>query len=94
MNYSEEWLETLKYYRETWYRHVFPRSDIKNIKRTAGDLYFIFKQQVKKIPVVGPIATDGWRATKRGMNMGLNRGTHVAVPSYRKGEEPTINHFM
>ena len=93
LNYSEEWLETLKYYRSNWYKEVFPRTELKNIKRTAEDFYFIFKQQVKKIPVVGPIATERWRAAKRGVTMSLNRDTQVAVPN-RKGEEPSINHFM
>ena len=92
LNYPEDWLEALKYYRSNWYKEVFPRTKLKNFSRTTQDFYYIFKQQVKKIPVVGPIATDRWRATKRGVKMGF-KGTQVAVP-YRKGEEPTINHFM
>ena len=94
LNYSEEWLETLKYYRSNWYKEVFPRTELKNVKRTAEDFYYIFKQQVKKIPVLGPLAVNRWRAAKRGVKMGLqSSGTQVAVP-YRKDEEPSINHFM
>ena len=93
LNYDEEWLETLKYYRSNWYTEVFPRNKIKNITRTTLDLYYNFKQQIKRIPVVGPIVTDQWRAAKREVKMGLKGNKQVAVP-YRKGEEPTINHFM
>ena len=93
LNYDEEWLETLKYYRSNWYTEVFPRTKMKNITRTTLDLYYNFKQQIKRIPVVGPIVTDQWRAAKREVKMGLKGNKQVAVP-YRKGEEPTINHFM
>jgi hypothetical protein len=51
MNYPEEWLKTLKYYRANWENIVYPFT----YKRTALSAYHAFKQMIKSIPFFGPI---------------------------------------
>jgi len=82
LNYSEEWLETLKYYRSNWYKQVYPWY---NYQKTAWRLYYNFKQEVKKIPVVGPMITDKWRQAKQDIKMGLHKN--------KEHKHPVINHF-
>ena len=60
MNYSPEWLKTLKYYRDHWEEKVYPWHD----SRRAELAYYKFKQKIKKIPVVGPIIEDKYQRTK------------------------------
>ena len=84
LNYPEEWLVTLKYYRSHWAREVFPFSYRRTFLRVVDG----FKQRIKDIPVVGPIIEDRYQKTKRNIKMGL----------YYKGKEkekvPVINHFL
>lgn len=49
MNYSQEWLETLKYFRENWAREVYP---IYNLKHYP-DFFKNTKQVVGSIPILG-----------------------------------------
>jgi len=49
MNYSPEWLETLKYFRENWVREVYP---IYNLKHYP-ELFKNTKQVVGSIPILG-----------------------------------------
>ena len=84
LNYSEEWLATLKHYRANWAKIVYPftfrRAALRSLDR--------FKQGVKDIPIFGPIIKDRYQKTKRNIKMGLY--------PYRKHKEkiPIINHFV
>ena len=51
LNYSEEWLQTLKYYRANWENIVYPFT----YRRAASSAYIAFKRMVKSTPFFGPI---------------------------------------
>ena len=72
MNYSQEWLETLKYYRNNWEKHVYPY----DLKRHAARNYYIFKQKIKHIPIVGPIITNRYQKVKEDLRM---RFSHLTL---------------
>ena len=67
LNYSKEWLETLKYYRANWAREIFPFSYRRTFFRTVDGL----KQRIKNIPIVGPIIKKSYQKTKRDIKMSL-----------------------
>jgi len=67
LNYSEEWLETLKYYRANWSREIHPFS----YKRTALRAVDRLKQSVNAIPIFGPIIKNHYQKTKRNVKMTL-----------------------
>ena len=83
LNYSQEWLETLKYYRANWGKIVHPFSYRRSALRTLDRL----KQAVKDIPIFGPIIKNRYQKTKRGIKMAYY---------YRNSKEkiPIINHFV
>ena len=81
-NYSDEWLEELKYYRANWEAKVYPWT---HFRRHAGRGYYKFKQNIKNIPVVGPIIQDHYQKAKRDLKMGFKKDSR---------EEPVINHFV
>ena len=82
LNYSKEWLETLKYYRANWSREIHPFSYSRTALRAIDRL----KQSVKAIPIFGPIIKDRYQKTKR----------NVKITLYKKNKEkiPVINHFV
>ncbi len=49
MDYSPEWLETLKYFRDNWIKEVYPFYNIKHYP----SLFKNTKQIVGSIPIVG-----------------------------------------
>jgi len=51
MNYPEEWLQTLKYYRANWENIIYPFT----YRRAASSAYIAFKRMVKSTPFFGPI---------------------------------------
>jgi len=67
LNYDQEWLDKLKYYRENWERIVYPW----DLKRSAGRGYYQFKQTVRKLPIVGPIIQSQYRKGKEAIKMVL-----------------------
>ena len=82
LNYSKEWLETLKYYRANWSREIHPFS----YRRTALRAVDRLKQSVNAIPIFGPIIKNHYQKTKRNVKLTL----------YKKNKEkiPVINHFV
>ncbi len=84
LNYSKEWLETLKYYRANWAREIFPFSYRRTFFRTVDGL----KQRIKNIPIVGPIIKKSYQKTKRDIKMSLY------YKDKRKKKIPVINHFV
>ena len=84
LNYSEEWLETLKYYRSHWAREIFPFSYRRTFFRAVDGL----KQRIKDIPYVGPMIKDRYQKTKRSIKMGLY------YKDKEKEKVPVINHFV
>jgi len=61
MNYSEEWLRTLKYYRDNWENIIYPFT----YKRAASNAYHEFKQMIKGIPYFGPIIKNHYQKIKQ-----------------------------
>ena len=72
MNYSREWLDTLVYYRNNWEKHVYPY----DFKRHAARNYYVFKQKIKQIPIVGPIITNRYQKAKEDLRM---RFSHLTL---------------
>ena len=72
LNYSEEWLQKLKYYRNHWEKIVYPH----DYKRHIAMNYYMFKQKVKKIPVIGPIITNRYQKIKQDIRM---RFSHLTL---------------
>ena len=68
MNYSEEWLETLKYYRANWENKVYPFT----YRRAASNAYHEFKQMIKGIPFFGPITQKYYQKTKQKISFRLH----------------------
>tara|TARA_Y100000590_G_scaffold287454_1_gene323606 strand:- start:850 stop:2313 length:1464 start_codon:yes stop_codon:yes gene_type:complete len=69
MNYSEEWLETLKYYRANWESVVYPFT----YKRAVSKSYYGFKQMISNIPYFGPIIRNNYQKAKKRIMMRTNR---------------------
>ena len=65
MNYSQPWLDTLKYYKDNWEKEVYPH----NYKRSAAHSYYRFKQKVKHVPIFGPMAVKLYQKTKEDLKM-------------------------
>ena len=65
MNYSQEWLNTLTYYKENWEKEVYPN----NYKRSILHSYYRFKQKIKKVPVLGPMVVSVYQKTKEEWKM-------------------------
>ena len=86
LNYSEEWLETLKYYRSNWAREIYPFSYRRTFFRTVDGL----KQIIKDIPIVGPMIKDRYQKAKRSIKMGL----YYKGKGKGKEKVPVINHFV
>ena len=84
LNYDQEWLDTLKYYRANWAKIVYPFS----YRRTALRSLDSFKQMIKDIPFFGPIIKDRYQKTKREVKM--------RVYKHKRPSEkiPHINHFV
>ena len=53
MAYSDEWLETLKYYKDNWAREVYPFYNIKHYPSLLNDT----KKIVRSVPIVGSFLT-------------------------------------
>ena len=53
MDYSDEWLETLKYYKENWAREVYPFYNIKHYPSLLDST----KKIVRSVPIVGSALT-------------------------------------
>jgi len=68
MNYPDEWLETLKYYRANWENIIYPLT----FKRAAFKSYHGFKQMIKGIPIFGPIIQNQYQKTKQKIVFELN----------------------
>ena len=68
MNYSEEWLVTLKYYRDNWDKFVYPN----DYKRHMARSYHNFKQKIKNIPVVGPLIAKKYQKAKENIKLGFS----------------------
>ena len=60
MNYSEEWLETLKYYRANWEKIIYP----KTFSRDVSSKYHEIKKMVNSVPFFGPIIKNIYQKTK------------------------------
>ena len=74
LNYSEDWLETLKYYRSNWEKEVYPWHDFKRVGARA---FFRFKQKIKEIPVAGPLIQDRYQKAKRNIKMKLKKDSEL-----------------
>jgi len=61
MNYPEEWLQTLKYYRANWENIIYPFT----YRRAASNAYHSFKQMIKSVPFFGPIIQKHYQKTKQ-----------------------------
>ena len=84
LNYSEEWLATLKHYRAEWSKIVHPFSYRRSYWRTVDK----FKQVIKDIPILGPVIKDRYQKTKRNLKMSF-------YPNRKDKEKiPVINHFV
>jgi len=68
MNYSEEWLTTLKYYRDNWDYVVYPN----DYKRHVMAGYYRFKQKIKNIPIIGPIIAKKYLLAKENIKKRFN----------------------
>ena len=68
MNYSEEWLETLKYYRANWENKVYPFT----YRRAATNTYNGFKNMIKSIPYFGPIIKKHYQTAKQKITFSLH----------------------
>ena len=64
LNYSEEWLKILRYYRFNWDEEIYPY-DVKrfSIKNWNG-----FKNKIKSIPVFGPLLREKYSMYKEYLN--------------------------
>jgi len=69
MNYSEEWLQTLKYYRANWESIVYPFT----YKRAALRSYHGLKQLIQNIPYFGPIIKNNYKKAKQRIIMRAHR---------------------
>ena len=72
MNYSREWLDALVYYRNNWEKLVYPH----DYKRHVAIKYYIFKQKIKSIPILGPIITNRYQKVKEDLRM---RFSHLTL---------------
>ena len=68
MNYPEEWLQTLKYYRANWENIVYPFT----YKRAVSNTCHEFKQTIKGIPFFGPIIKNYYQKTKQKITFRLH----------------------
>ena len=68
MNYSEEWLETLKYYRANWEKIIYP----KTLSRDVSGTYHEFKKVVNSVPFFGPIIKNIYQKTKQKVRMKIH----------------------
>ena len=53
MDYSQEWLDTLRYFRENWVKEVYPIYNLKHYPKLFSDT----KKIVKSIPILGNLIT-------------------------------------
>ena len=68
MNYPEEWLQTLKYYKANWENIIYPFTYRKNGSNTFRE----FKQMIKGIPFIGPIIKNYYQKTKQEITFRLH----------------------
>jgi len=61
LNYSEDWLKTLVYFKENWTKEVYPWHNIKHYPKTFNKI----KQIVGKIPFIGPELKKRYHQTKQ-----------------------------
>ena len=68
MNYPEEWLKTLKYYKANWENIIYPFTYRKNGSNTFRE----FKQMIRGIPFIGPIIRNYYQKTKQEITFRLH----------------------
>ena len=68
MNYSDEWLKTLEYYRANWEKIIYP----KTLSRDVSSTYHEFKKVVNSVPFFGPIIKNIYQKTKQKVRMRIH----------------------
>jgi radical SAM superfamily enzyme YgiQ (UPF0313 family) len=68
MNYPEEWLETLKYYRANWEKIIYPKTH----SRVTSNKYHEIKKVINSIPFFGPIIKNVYQKTKQKVKMKIH----------------------
>ena len=64
LNYSEDWKKVLRYYRTNWDKEIYPY----NLNRVRAQSWQNFKNQIKAIPVFGPVLRDNYSIIKNRLN--------------------------
>ena len=85
LNFDYETLERLKWYKLHWNEAVYPRT----FSRLAFKGYHEFKQQVKKIPIFGPIIQRTYQKRKENFMMNKSKNDQK-----RNKINPKINNYV